>query len=358
LIAALRPGRLTVNGLLAALVVLAALLGPRFLTRFSTIDVLTTAGVFAMFAASWDILSGYTGQENFGHAAFIGAGGFTVGLLTKYADVPVEVSMLAAAAIAGLLGLVIGIPALRLRGPYLALATLAAAAALLRLAFIFKPQTGGEEGISGLAKLGDGALLGPIGRGAARIFYGDVGGLNRLNEASIVNYYVVLLAATSMVAVLAAYGASKRGLLLRSIQQDETAALASGVSTASLKVAAFVVSSTLAGIAGSLWVHTLTQVNIDTLRVDLSLLIIVMAVIGGAGSIVGPAIGAVIIVLLQDLVLDRLGIDPGSQVKPMLFSALLIVVMIVRPKGLVVPLLRRLSGRAVIARARPEGADG
>lgn len=339
----------TINGALAVAAIAFGLLAPRIIANITLIEVLLTASVFAMFAASWDILSGYTGQENFGHAAFIGAGGFAVGLLTKYADLPLEASLVLGALGAMLLGLIVGIPCLRLHGPYLALATLAAGTAMLRLAFVFKRYTGGEEGISPIPNLGSGSVTGPIARGIARTVVGGFDDLRRIDQVTMMNYYVVLVIAIAMIAGLTALGRSARGLVLRSIQQDEQAAEAAGVNTTRYKLAAFVVSSAGAGLAGSLWVHTLSSVNIDTLRVDLSLLIIVMAVVGGVGSIVGPAVGAYVIVLLQDYALNRLGIEEGSQVKPMLFSALLIVVMIVQPRGLIAPILHRLSGRRLFA---------
>ena len=338
----------TVNGAVAVVFVILALFAPRLVTQITLIRVFTTANIFAMFASSWDILSGYTGQENFGHAAFIGASGFTVGLFTKYADHPLEPTLLLGGLVAGLLGLMIGVPALRLRGPYLALATLASATALLRLAFVFKSYTGGEEGISRIPNLGDGAIVGPIGRFLARIGSAGFGDLSRLDQITLTNYYVVLVVAVAMISGLAALGASKRGLVLRSIQQDEDAAAAAGVPTARYKVGAFVLSAAAAGVAGALWVHTLTQVNVDTLSVNLSLLIIVMAVLGGAGSIIGPAAGAYIVVLLQDYILDRVGISAGSQVKPMLFSAVLILVVILQPRGLIAPIIRRFAGRPLI----------
>lgn len=336
---------MTINAAIAIGLLIFALIAPRAITSLTLIRVLTKASIFAMFAASWDILSGYTGQENFGHAAFIGTAGFTVGLFTTYLDLPLEVTLLAGAAIASLLGLIIGVPALRLRGPYLALATLVAAAALVRLAFVFKTYTGGEEGISGIAPLGEGVVLGPIGRGIARIGAAGFDDLRPFDQVTLINFYVAVTVAALMITGLAILGSSRRGLVLRSIQQDEDAAEAAGVPAARYKIGAFVVSSACAGIAGGIWVHTLTQVNIDTLTVDLSLLVIVMAIIGGAGSIVGPAAGAFLVVLLEDDLLDRVGISEGSQIKPMLFSALLIIVMLARPGGLFAPTLRKLRGR-------------
>lgn len=340
---------LTVNGVVAIVVVVLSLLVPRLITNLSLIRIFTTANIFAMFAASWDILSGYSGQENFGHSAFIGTGGFAVGLLTKYADLPLELSLLVGVAAAALLGLLVGLPSLRLHGPYLALATLGVATALLRLVFVFKERTGGEEGISGIPGLAEGSVTGFIGSKLGKIFVGGYDDLRPFDQDFIVNYFVVLVAAVALITALGVFGASKHGLVLRSIQQDETAAQAAGVNTTRYKLAAFVASSAGAGLAGGLWVHTLSQVGINTLVVDLSLLVIVMAVLGGAGSITGPVAGAYMIIWLQDYLLEKVPAfqeDPDLEV--MVYSGLLILVLILRPRGLVAPILRRFANRPLI----------
>lgn len=333
----------TASNALGIVVIGVVLVVPAFTEDFSLINALTRAGIFAMFAASWDILSGYSGQENFGHAAFIGTAGFTVGLFTKYSDVGFELRIVLAMAVAAALGLLIGIPCLRLRGPYLALATLVAAAALFRLAFVFKSRTGGEEGISGIESLID-TSAGAIGEGLGRVFVPGYQNANGLNQISIVNYYTVGFLALVMIIGLLALGKSRIGLVLRSIQQDETAAEASGVHTTRYKLGAFVLSATLAGFAGSIWAYTRTSVSTDMLTIDLSLLIIVMAILGGAGSVIGPAAGAYLVVLLDDYYLDRLGLfAEGSQGKNMLFSGLLIAILIVQPRGLIAPIVRKLG---------------
>ena len=354
----------TANAIAAVVVVLLTLLVPSFVDNLSLIGIFTTANVFAMFAASWDILSGFTGQVNFGHAAFIGTGGFTVGLLTKYDHFTPDVRMLLGTLAAAALGVVIGVPALRLRGPYLALATLASATALLRLNFIYKAQTGGEEGISGIPGLEESAVLGPIGRGLSRLVLGrsTFDEMRPFDQFYLVNYYAVLVVALLMIGGLMLLGYGRRGLVLRSIQQDEVAAEAAGVPVVRYKLAAFVLSGACGGLAGAIWVHTLSNVGINTLLVDLSLLIIVMAALGGAGTIVGPVAGAYAVIWLQDYVLDKLltGSVPAeklSEVKVMTFTALLVVVLIVQPRGLVAPLL--LRRRAPQPLATPvETADG
>lgn len=336
---------ISLNAALLAITVVVLMLVPA-LVGPALVGVIATANCYVIFAASWDILSGYTGQVNFGHAAFIGTGGFTVGLLSKYHEgVPAEVQLLTATGVAALLGVAIGVPCLRLSGPYLALATLSAASALFQLSFIYKKQTGGEEGIAGIPRLRDADVLGPLGKGMAKVLtFGAYGDSRRLEQIAYVNYYVTLVVMLLVMAGLLWLGYGRRGLVLRSIQQDESAAEAAGVPVVRYKLGAFVLSGALAGLGGGLLVQTRGSAGIDLLLVSLSLLVIIIAAIGGAGSIIGPAIGAYLVILLQNYYLDKVGLfEEHPELKPGLFSLVLIVVLIVQPRGLVPPLLARLQ---------------
>lgn len=346
---------LTVNAALLGVLLVILLVAPRLLgDNRAIINTLAIANCYVMFVASWDILSGYTGQVNFGHAAFIGAGGFTVGLLTKYQDVGPELQLLTATVVAALLGVAIGVPCLRLQGPYLALATLSAAAALLQLSFIFKGQTGGEEGISGVASLSDSPVLGAVGTGLSKavIGSGTFDELRPLAQQTYGEYFATFVVMLVVVGGLMVLGYGRQGLVLRSIQQESTAAEAAGVPLTRYKLAAFVLSGAVAGLAGGLLVQVRGSAGIDLLFVDLSLLVIVIAALGGVGSIIGPALAAYVVVLLQDYYLDRLGFfQANPELKSGAFSLLLIIVLIVQPRGLVPPVLARLR-----ARGRPTGA--
>ena len=329
---------------------------PRFLDNTTLLQQIAVATVFVMFAASWDILSGYTGQVNFGHAAFIGVGAYTVALLSKYQpDVSNELALLAGVGVAALLGLIIGIPCLRLKGPYLALATLSVAGALVQLTFIFKTQTGGEDGIAGVKTVVDGAVSNGVGEALAKLVLGPLtyAGLGGFDQYIYVSYFVTLVVMVIMVGGLMLLGYGKRGLVLRSIQQDELAAEAAGVPLTRYKLGAFVLSAACAGLAGGLYAQVRGTVALDLLAVDLSLLIIIIAAFGGAGSIIGPAIGAYVVILLQNYYLDRAAnvFVEHPELKLGAFSLLLIIVLIVQPRGLVPPILQRLSGRGTPSRA-------
>jgi branched-chain amino acid transport system permease protein len=346
---------LRVNLLLLALLPIALLFFPRFIDNTTLLQVVATANIFVMFAASWDILSGYTGQVNFGHAAFIGVGAYAVALLSKYhPDVSNEVALLAATSTAALLGVAIGVPCLRLKGPYLALATLSVASALVQLTFIFKRQTGGEDGIANVRNVTDGAVTGPIGETLSKLVLGPLtfGRLGGFDQYIYVSYFVSLVLMVAMIAGLMALGYGRRGLVLRSIQQNEAAAEAAGVPLTRYKLGAFVLSAACAGLAGGLYAQIRGTVALDLLAVDLSLLVIIIAAFGGAGSIIGPAIGAYVVILLQGYYLDKVSLYANHpELKIGTFALLLIVVLIVQPRGLVPPLLQRLSGRDSSARA-------
>lgn len=340
---------LRLNVALLVLLPILLLYFPRFIDNTTLLQVVGTANIFVMFAASWDILSGYTGQVNFGHAAFIGVGAYTVALLSKYEpSVSNELALLAAIGTAAVLGIAIGVPCLRLKGPYLALATLSVAAALVQITFIYKSHLGGEDGIANVSPVTEGAVTSGVGEALSKLVLGPLtfGRLPGFDQYIYVSYFASLVLMLLMVGGLMALGYGKRGLVLRSIQQNEPAAEAAGVPITRYKLGAFVLSAACAGLAGGLYAQIRGTVALDLLAVDLSLLVIIIAAFGGAGSIIGPAVGAYAIVLLQGYYLEKVSLYHNHpELKIGTFALLLIVVLIVQPRGIVPPLLKRLSSR-------------
>lgn len=341
---------LKVNLLLLLLLPVLLLFFPRFVDNTTLLQVVATGNLYVMFATSWDILSGYTGQVNFGHAAFIGSGAYTVALLSKYQpEVSGELALLTAVLVSAALGVLIGVPCLRLKGPYLALATLSVASVLVQLTFVFKEQAGGEDGIAGVKDLQQAAFLGDLGTRLAELVLGPLtfAGKSGFDQYIYVSYFVTLVVMALMVAGLMALGYGRRGLVLRSIQQDESAAEAAGVPVTRYKLTAFVLSAACAGLAGGLLAQVRGTVALDLLLVDLSLLVIIIAAFGGIGTIIGPAIGAYVIVLLQGYYLDKVPLyQEHPELKIGTFALLLILVLLLQPRGLVPPLLQRLAGRS------------
>src|SRR5262245_60403399 len=164
--------------------------------------ILTMTCIFAIFAASWDLLAGYTGQVNFGHALFFGAGAYTSALLSLKLGIPAWATIWAGAAVAMFLGFVVGALCLRLRGSYLSLATLAFPIIAIGILFAFPDFSGGELGLTGL---------------------------RRLAVTPVANYYVAAISMLVIVFALWALADSRFGIVLHAIRDDEVAARASGI---------------------------------------------------------------------------------------------------------------------------------
>lgn len=275
------------------------------------VGVLTIGVIYGIWAASWDFMSGLTGRENFGHALFVGTGAYTAGFLNTVWLVNPWWCLPSAVAVAIVFSLAVGFPTLRLSGPYFALATLAAAAIMQRITLIFWEDTGGEDGIQGIAPL----LRSPLAF-----------------------YYLALFCMIAVVAVLLTIANSPWGLILRAIRGDEAACQASGHNTTFYKIAGFAISAAFAGLGGALYAHNQLHVGPQLLSVFVSVLIITMAYVGGVGSIYGAAAGAILLTLLTEL------LRSVGEFRLLAYSLVLILVVFFRPHGLIAPVWRLLCG--------------
>ncbi len=282
--------------------VVALLLVPVFTHDPYLLWVLILTAIFSIFAASWDLLSGFTGQVNFGHALFFGVAAYTSGLINVYAKVPNFLSI-PLAAIAGVLtGLIVGIPCLRLRGTYLALTTLAFPIILTGLIFALPEVTGGELGISGL---------------------------DRLSSSRVYDYYITIVLMLVLTTVMWKITDSNTGILLHAIREDELAVRAGGINTTRYKLLAFCLSGFFAGIAGGLYAHIMRTVGPSTLEVALSFQVIIWSVFGGIVSIYGPVAGVFILFPLAEF----LRILPRARM--LVFAVLVLLTLIYMPEGLI-----------------------
>lgn len=275
------------------------------------IGVLTVSAIYGMWAVSWDFMSGLTGRENFGHSLFIGVGAYTAGFLNTSFGANPWWSLPAAMLMAVLFALLIGVPTLRLKGPYFALAMLSGAVIMQRLMLIFWEHTGGEEGINGLTPL---------------------------IRSQLGFYYFVLGTLVVMTALLLALARSHWGLILRAIRGDEATCQAAGINVTFYKIASLVISAACAGAAGAMYAHYQLQVSPQLFAVVTSITIITMVYVGGMGTIYGPVGGAVLLVLMTEL-LRRFG-----EWRLMVYSCTLILILFYLPNGLVAPLWQRLRG--------------
>jgi branched-chain amino acid transport system permease protein len=274
--------------------------------------VLTVATIYGLWAVSWDFMSGLTGRENFGHALFIGAGAYTAGFLNTVWGFDGWWSIPAAMIVASLFALVMGFPTLRLKGPYFALAMLSSSVIMQRLMLIFWEHTGGEEGINGVEPLIDSQL-----------------GF----------YYFTLALLVGVTAVLLAVARSNWGLILRAIRGDEATCQAAGLNVTYYKIASLVISGAIAGAGGAIYAHYQLQVSPALFEVVTSITVITMVYVGGMASIYGPVGGAILLVLLTELLRDF------GEWRLMIYSVVLILILFFLPKGFIAPLWERFKGR-------------
>jgi branched-chain amino acid transport system permease protein len=269
-------------------------------------QVLVTAMIFSIFAASWDLLAGFAGQVSFGHSAFFGVAGYITAACVKFLGLSWAVALVAGALVAVLASLLIGIPCLRLKGPYLALGTLAFSLILLNL-FMMGTLLGGTEGISGLP-------------GAGNIF---------------IVFYVVLAFMIVTLVTMRVIVDSRLGTVLKAIRDDETCADASGINTTVYKLIAFMISGFFAGIAGALFVLNTTAVNPAIYQPLYSFYAIIMASIGGIATIYGSIIGAFLFVVMSEF------LRPLAAASLLIFATILILIVRFAEEGVMNPALER-----------------
>jgi len=266
--------------------------------------ILTMTCIFATFAASWDLLAGYTGQVNFGHALFFGAGAYTSALSSLKLGVSPWATIWAGTAVAGLFGVLSGYLCLRLRGSYLSLATLAFPLIALGILFAFPDFSGGELGVSGL---------------------------RRLMPSATGNYYVAVVSMLVVVFALWTLADSKFGIVLHAIRDDEVAARASGINTPRYKLGVFAVSAAAAGFAGALFAHYLRVAGPSTLEVALSFQVVIWGVFGGLATIYGPVAAVFILYPLT----EWLGSFAAfGQLRLLVFALIVLLVLLFMPRGL------------------------
>jgi branched-chain amino acid transport system permease protein len=304
-------------GIGVAAVVLVAL--PFLLSDFRTVE-LASAGAWFVAILGLDILIGHSGQISLGHGAFMAIGGYTSAILVAHHGVRDLWTIAAAAGVAGGFGLLAGLPALRLRGFYLALATFGFAVVLPTLLRKFDHFTGGTTGISFFGSPEQ------TGHGTGVTVLGG----HLSNDQWL---YALTWALGAALFLLAWWLLDSRfGRALRAVRDSELAAAVSGINRAGFKVSAFGISAAYAGVAGALLAISNGYVSPSSFPIQLSLYLLVGAVVGLFGSIWGAALGALLIQFLPDVVgaLPHVG---TTQTGPttFVFGALLVVVMLVLP---------------------------
>ncbi|MSQ51836.1 MAG: branched-chain amino acid ABC transporter permease [Betaproteobacteria bacterium] len=241
---------------------------------------------FAIFACAFNLLLGYTGLLSFGHAAFMGSAAYATGWLVKSAGWSPELGVLAGALIAGGIGLVVGLIAIRRQGIYFAMITLAMAQ-MIYFICLQAPFTGGEDGLQSVPR---GVLFGI---------------LPLAND--LVMYFVVLAVFVAVFLAIVRIVHSPYGQVLKAIRENEARAISLGYDVDRYKLLAFVLSTALAGLAGSVKTLVLGFATLSDVHWSLSGEVVLMSLLGGMSTFAGPAVGAVIIIGLQNYLADRVG---------------------------------------------------
>lgn len=286
----------------ALLILIGMALFTLFTENIFYVEIIKLAAIYAIFAMSWDILTGYTHEVNFGIAFFIGGAGYFSAILSSYLSIPIYLAIPIAALAAGTLGIFIGYLTLRLKGPYFAMATLAFASILFKLSFIFYRVTGGEEGISGLEAFTDDPTK---------------------------DFFVVWVVMVAVYFVLFLYARSKHGIILKAIRADEDATQSAGINTAYYKIEAFAISGVMAGIGGGMFTHSQMHIGPTMLSGYLSVIVVLLAMIGGMGTIVGPLLGAIFLSILNEY------LRVVEEYRIIIYTGLLILLIYLAPDGLI-----------------------
>lgn len=302
-----RRSRLTVVAV--ALVVVAILPLVRGLPTYQyVLQVLTVVFMWISMTASWNILGGYTGYISLGHNVFFAAGGYFSGmLLLELGWSPFATALLAGVVSLGL-GLVAGLITYRTHGPSFIISTIAL---LLVITLLLDnwDYVGGSNGIS--------LPLLPIDASWVKVPF----------------YYAMLLAAVGAVVLGHRVQHSKFGMALRAIAQDEVKAEVAGVDTRRYKLMAFALSAFFPGVVGALWGYSLAYLRpVIFLLIAVAARMVLMAIVGGRGTVAGPVIGAILIVAFDELSINYFG---GSEINLVITGALLVLMLLFFPLGIV-----------------------
>lgn len=300
-------GNMQQKGRLALWVGLAILMVAPFIGLYPVF--MMKALCYAIFACAFNLLLGFTGLLSFGHAAYLGAAAYTTGWLVRSAGWAPELGILAGTVMAALCGLVIGLIAIRRQGIYFAMITLAMAQ-MIYFVFLQAPFTGGEDGLQGVPR-------------------GDFLGLLPLANDTVL-YYVILAIFVAVFLFIIRIVHSPYGQVLKAIRENEPRAISLGYDVDRYKLLAFVLSTAIAGLAGSLKTLVLGFATLNDAHWSMSGEVILMTLLGGLGTFSGPVLGAITIIGLQDFLSDRV----GSWIN-VIIGAIFVVCVVAFRKGVV-----------------------
>ncbi|MFC1929685.1 branched-chain amino acid ABC transporter permease [Chloroflexota bacterium] len=295
---------------------------PQYLGNYR-LGVVNLIGITLIAAIGLNILVGYCGQLSIGHAGFIAVGAYTAAILTNRLELPFLVGLISAGFVAGIIGLIFGIPSVRVKGFYLAITTIAAQFIILWVINHWDSVTGGFIGI--------------------RVPYASIAGFEFRSEAS--QFYLIMIIAALCTFFTKNLARTRVGRAFIAVRDNDLAAEVMGINLLYYKLLAFFIGCFFAGIAGALLAHWIGFINAEHFSLTESILYIGMIIIGGLGTTMGPIFGVVFIRLLQQVLtvevvpflegtFTMLPAGFATGVTPMLFGLTIILFLILEPRGL------------------------
>lgn len=301
---------------LASLLVLLAL--PWLLPNYSVaVNIL----IYGLYGVGFNLLFGYMGMLSFGHAAFLGIGGYTAGILIAQLGAPWWAALPAAVLLAAVLALAMGLLAIRTRGIYFAMVTLALSQCVYFLVYQF-PLSGGENGLRGVNVAG----IGPAALG-----------IDLLDPAT--KYFAFLALVALVLLALSRVLESPFGGAVEAIRENEARTRACGYDVERTKLMAFVLSGAVCGLAGALNAIHLSSVAIESLHYETSGLVVMICLLGGMGTFFGPFVGAALFLLIQDL------FSVWTEHWQLYVGAIFMFFVLFFPKGVWGTILEKTNGR-------------
>lgn len=310
-------------GLIAGIAIIMILLPKLGMSNY-IIRVATMIGVYTMLALSLNLITGYTGQVSIGHAGFCAVGAYTSAILSGTFGMNFVVTAIAGAIVAGLFGLLLGLPTLRLSGTYLTIATLGFGEIIRMLVLNWRSLTNGPLGITKIQR---------------PVFFGIE--LTSLNGGF---FYLIWILVFLTALLIYAIVHSKMGRALMAIRDDELVATMMGIKTTRYKIIAFVISAALAGLAGSFYAHMTRYIDPNTFSFDTSIIIISIVILGGMGTIGGMFIGAALLISFPEV------LRFVQEFRFIIYGLILVLMIRYRPQGI-------LGGQKKRKYTMPKGID-
>ncbi len=278
------------------------------------LHILILIGIYIILSASLNLIAGYTGLLSLAHAAFYGVGAYVAALMALKLQSPFLANIICAIILCGLLGALVGIPSLRIREDYFVIATFAFQVITFSVLNNWVSFTSGPMGLPGIPQ--------------PAIFGLKIS--SNLGFLLLVGFFCALTLVVTQRIVRSPFGR-----VLKAIREDEVFAQAAGKSVAAHKVLVFVIGAAMASVAGVMYAHYISFIDPTSFTVMESIFIISIVIIGGAGSLWGPVVGAVVLVTLPEI-LRFVGLPSSvaANIRQILYGGLLVVFMMWRPRGL------------------------